>query len=107
MRSLTPLLAVALIGAALLPAVAATPPAGAAAHGPFHSLRFRNLGPAVAGGRVTSVLGVAGDAALYYVGTAGGGVWKTTDGGSSWKPVFDHGPTQSIGAMALAGGNAN
>jgi photosystem II stability/assembly factor-like uncharacterized protein len=75
------------------------------ASGPFHALRFRNLGPAVAGGRVTSVVGVAGDPALYYVGTAGGGVWKTTDGGMSWRNVFDHGPTISIGAVALVPGH--
>lgn len=73
--------------------------------GPFHALKFRDLGPAAAGGRVTSVLGVAGDASLYYVGTAGGGVWKTQDGGDTWKPIFNHEPTQSIGALALAGGN--
>jgi hypothetical protein len=75
------------------------------ASGPFHALRFRNLGPAVAGGRVTSVVGLAGDPALYYVGTAGGGVWKTTDGGMSWRNVFDHGPTISIGAVALVPGH--
>ena len=77
----------------------------AMAAGPFHALRFRNLGPAVAGGRVTSVVGVAGNPGLYYVGTAGGGVWKTTDGGMSWRNVFDHGPTLSIGAVALVPGH--
>ncbi len=70
-------------------------------HGPFRHLAFRNLGPAVAGGRVTSVVGVAGNRNLYYVGTAGGGVWKTTNGGDSWQNIFDHGPTASIGAVTL------
>ncbi|MGC8521811.1 MAG: WD40/YVTN/BNR-like repeat-containing protein [Steroidobacteraceae bacterium] len=74
---------------------------------PFQGLKFRDLGPAVAGGRVTSVLGAAGHPALYYVGTAGGGVWKTQDGGMSWKAIFTHEPTQSIGSLALAGGNPN
>ena len=57
--------------AALLPAAHAADTAKAVPHGPFHALKFRDLGPAVAGGRVASVLGVPGDAALYYVGTAG------------------------------------
>ncbi len=87
-----------LFAVTLAPAAPAAPPA----HGPFHNLTFRDLGPAVAGGRVTSVVGVAGDANLYYVGTAGGGVWKTINGGDSWTPIFTHEPTQSIGALALA-----
>ena len=70
MHRVLPLIAAALL-AALLPAAHAADTAKAVPHGPFHALKFRDLGPAVAGGRVTSVLGVAGDAALYYVGTAG------------------------------------
>ena len=97
------LLSIPLMGAAA-PAAAPVKPA---AHDPFHRLKFRELGPAVAGGRVTSVLGVAGDADLYYVGSAGGGVWKTQDGGTTWKAIFAREPTQSIGALALAGGNPN
>ena len=91
--------------AALAPAAMAAHAPPATPHGPFHHLAFRNLGPAVAGGRVTSVVGVAGDPDLYYVGAAGGGVWKTVDGGDSWTPIFNHEPTQSIGALALAGNN--
>jgi hypothetical protein len=45
------------------------------------NLKFRNLGPAAAGGRVTAVAGVPDDPALYYAGSAAGGVFKTTDGG--------------------------
>ncbi len=105
MRPILAMATAALLGTSLM-AAAATP----AVHkpsGPFHGLKFRDLGPAVAGGRVTSVLGVAGNPALYYVGAAGGGVWKTQDGGMTWKAIFTHEPTQSIGAMALAGGNPN
>lgn len=75
------------------------------AQGPFRHLAFRNIGPSIAGGRVTSVVGVAGNRNLYYVGTAGGGVWKTTNGGDSWKNVFDHAATTSIGAVSLDPGH--
>ena len=73
----------------------------------FQNLKFRNLGPAGAGGRVSAVVGVPGNPAIYYVGGAAGGVWKTTDGGLSWNPVFEHEATASIGAIALAPSNPN
>ncbi len=73
----------------------------------FHNLKFRDLGPGTAGGRVTAIVGVAGDSNLYYVGTAGGGIFKTIDGGLQWKPVFDHESTASVGALALDPSNPN
>src|SRR5438270_11714581 len=57
---------------------------------PFANLHFRNLGPAVGGGRVTSVAGIPGNPNVFYVGAAAGGVFKTTDGGNSFKPIFAH-----------------
>jgi photosystem II stability/assembly factor-like uncharacterized protein len=74
---------------------------------PLHSLEFRNLGPAVAGGRVTAVVGVSGKPNLYYAGTAAGGVFKTTDGGVSWTALFQHEPVSTVGALALAPSNPN
>jgi photosystem II stability/assembly factor-like uncharacterized protein len=71
------------------------------------SLRFRNLGPAVGGGRVTAVAGIPGKANIYYIGAAAGGVFKTTDGGLSWKPIFEKEANASIGAIALAPSNPN
>jgi photosystem II stability/assembly factor-like uncharacterized protein len=68
----------------------------------FAHLKFRNLGPAIAGGRVTAVAGIPGDPEVYYVGAAGGGVFKASDGGLSWKPIFNHEATSSIGAIAVA-----
>src|SRR2546422_8961239 len=73
----------------------------------LNNLKFRNLGPSVAGGRVAAVVGVPGDRSVYYVGAAAGGVWKTTDGGDSWEAVFKDQPTSSIGAVALAPSNPN
>ncbi|MBZ5531933.1 MAG: hypothetical protein LAO20_10920 [Acidobacteriia bacterium] len=72
---------------------------------PLENLRFRNLGPAVGGGRVTAVVGVPGKPNIYYAGAAGGGAWVTQDGGLSWKAIFEKEATASIGAIALAPSN--
>ena len=96
---------------AMLFACAALPAAAADAGGQppdiFQNLKFRDLGPAAGGGRVSSVVGVPGDPSIYYVGSAAGGVWKTADGGLSFKPVFEHEAVASIGAIALAPSNPN
>lgn len=63
-------------------------------------LEFRHIGPV--GNRVISVAGIPEDPMVYYVGAASGGIWKTTDGGLDWKPVFDDQSVHSIGALALA-----
>ena len=63
-------------------------------------LKFRHLGPV--GNRIVSVAGVSGDPMTYYVGAASGGIWKTTDAGLTWNPVFDDKPVHAIGALAIA-----
>src|SRR5881396_3900486 len=63
-------------------------------------LKYRYIGPV--GNRVSAVAGVAGDPSTYYVGAASGGIWKTTDGGVHWQPIFDDQPVQSLGALAVA-----
>ncbi|HET9028971.1 MAG TPA: hypothetical protein VFN49_02250 [Candidatus Aquilonibacter sp.] len=68
---------------------------------PVGNLHWRETGPAIAGGRVTSVAGSAHDPNLYYLGAAGGGVWKSTNGGASWTPVFDKEDVSAIGAVAI------
>ncbi len=73
----------------------------------MHNIKFRNIGPAAAGGRVSAVAGIPGQPNVYYVGAAGGGVFKTVDGGISWKQVFSHEASSSIGAIALAPSNPN
>lgn len=72
---------------------------------PLENMKFRNLGPAVGGGRVSAVVGVPGKPNIYYAGAGGGGVFMTQDGGLSWKPIFEKEPTVSIGAIALAPSN--
>ncbi|HJP90471.1 MAG TPA: hypothetical protein VJ875_00855 [Pyrinomonadaceae bacterium] len=69
------------------------------------ALRFRYIGPV--GNRVTSVVGIPGQPNIYYVGAASGGIWKTTDGGVHWEPLFDSQPVSSIGALAIAPSNPN
>ena len=73
----------------------------------FANLKFRDLGPAAAGGRVAAVAGVPGEPNVYYVGAGGGGVYKTVDGGLTWKAIFEHEATASIGAIAIAPSNPN
>ncbi|HEY6305940.1 MAG TPA: hypothetical protein VI488_05700 [Candidatus Angelobacter sp.] len=74
---------------------------------PLENMKFRNLGPAVGGGRITAVAGIPGKANIYYAGAGGGGVFLTQDGGLSWKPIFEKESTASIGAIALAPSNPN
>ena len=54
------------------------------------------------GGRAVAVAGVPGDPGTFYFGSVGGGVWKTTDAGMVWTPLFDRQPAPSIGAIAVA-----
>ena len=67
---------------------------------PYAALEYRFIGPP--GNRVSAVVGVPGDPNTYYVGAASGGVWKSSDGGVHWRPIFDDQPAQSIGAIAIA-----
>jgi photosystem II stability/assembly factor-like uncharacterized protein len=67
---------------------------------------FRFLGPA-SGNRVAAIAGVAGDPSTYYAGASSGGVWKTTDGGSNWNPIFDKQDVAAIGALAVTPSDPN
>lgn len=67
----------------------------------FSGLKFRMIGPAVTSGRVVALAVNPADHREIYVGAASGGVWKTTNAGLTWKPVFDHEGSYSIGAIAI------
>ncbi|MHB8305123.1 MAG: WD40/YVTN/BNR-like repeat-containing protein [Vulcanimicrobiaceae bacterium] len=82
-------------------AVAFAPAPAWASQPAFSHLKWRSIGPAVAGGRVAAVAGTTADANLYYIGTAGGGVWRSENGGATWTPVFAHEPVSAIGAVAI------
>src|SRR4051812_13916972 len=64
-------------------------------------LQFRFVGPAV-GNRISAIAAIPGDPSTYYAGAASGGIWKSTDSGRSFIPIFDSQPVQAIGALALA-----
>jgi len=70
----------------------------------LQGLTWRLIGP-FRGGRVTAVAGISGDAKTYYMGTPGGGVWKTTDACSTWLPIFDEAHVASIGDLVVAPSN--
>jgi photosystem II stability/assembly factor-like uncharacterized protein len=67
----------------------------------LEGLEFREIGPAVMGGRVSSLAVVESNPTIFYAGIATGGVWLTENDGMSWKPLFDDQPCASIGAVAV------
>ena len=81
----------------------AEPPEAAA----IQSLKWRAIGPANPGGRVTDIAGIPGDPFTFYVAGADGGLIKTTNGGTTWKELFTDQPVYSIGAIALAPSDSN
>ena len=93
----------ALVLAGLIPGASAQRRRGG---GGGEGFSFRFLGPA-AGNRVAAVAGVPGDPSTYYAGASSGGVWKTTDGGSNWRPIFDNQDVAAIGALAVAQSSPN
>jgi len=100
-RTCRPLASLAALSVALggLPVAAAPPPdPGAALRG---VLRWRAIGP-FRGGRTIAASGVPGRPHEFYIAAVNGGVFKTTDGGRTWNPVFDDQPSASVGALAVA-----
>jgi photosystem II stability/assembly factor-like uncharacterized protein len=82
------------------------PPPGTIDEKLFNGMRWRQVGP-FRGGRALAIEGVVGEPDTYYFGAVAGGVWKTTDGGANWTPLFDKAPISSIGALAVAPSDHN
>jgi hypothetical protein len=73
---------------------------------PASAMHWRQIGPPRAG-RARALSGVASQPNVFYIGFDNGGVWRSTDYGSTWQPLFDHEPTGSIGAIAVAPSDPN
>jgi photosystem II stability/assembly factor-like uncharacterized protein len=72
----------------------------------FAEMRWRSIGP-FRGGRTVAAVGIPSQPNVFYIGVNNGGVWKTTDAGRVWVPIFDDQPTGSIGAIAIAPSDPN
>ena len=108
MRALVRSVIAAAIGSvAALSLSAQTPAATAGRPAPelWRGLHWRNIGPE--GNRFSAAVGIPGDPLTYYVGAASGGIWKSTDGGTNWRSLFDAQPVQSIGSLAVARSDKN
>ncbi len=104
-RSLLAAITVALVavvtGAPRAQTPAAPAPTPDAATSVFRDLRWRSIGP-FRGGRTKAATGVPGQPNVFYIGAVNGGVWRSTDYGRTWRPIFDAQPTGSIGAIEVA-----
>ena len=73
----------------------------------LNGLKFRNVGPALMSGRISDLAINPNNPFEYYVSTASGGVWKTTNNGTSYQPIFDGQGSYSIACVELAPSNSN
>lgn len=94
-------IALILISAGLALSARQTPPPSIDVSLFASSLHWRNIGP-TRGGRTKAAAGIPSQPNVFLIGAVNGGVWKTTDYGRTWKPIFDGQPTGSIGAIAIA-----
>ncbi|MEO7086698.1 MAG: hypothetical protein ABI442_03515, partial [Gemmatimonadaceae bacterium] len=71
------------------------------------AFRWRNIGPANFNGRVSDVQGIPGPSKTLYIAAAGGGIWKTTNSGITWRPMFDDKDVAAFGMLAIAPSDTN
>jgi photosystem II stability/assembly factor-like uncharacterized protein len=101
-RTIRTILACVMLLAAMAVNAPAAPGSPQSPTDKFKSLEFREIGPAVMGGRIDDFAVVESNPNIVYVGTASGGVWKTIDNGTTWEPVFDKEGVSTIGDIAIA-----
>ncbi|MBL8752626.1 MAG: hypothetical protein JNK15_04940 [Planctomycetes bacterium] len=101
LRSLAHVLAACTLAVAAFAQDPAPTPTAGLDLGLLADLKARAIGPAVVGGRIGAVAGIPGDPTTIWVGAASGGVWKSTDGGVRFTPMFDDQDVTSIGAIAI------
>jgi hypothetical protein len=92
--------------AAFALALPAAPPSDEVNPAAFSGLRWRSIGPPRSG-YISAPAGVPGDPTTYYAGMPEGGVWKTTNAGTTWTPIFDDVRVASVGAVAVAPSDPN
>jgi photosystem II stability/assembly factor-like uncharacterized protein len=83
------------------PSASPTPTPSPTPGPPYGNMNWREIGPATAGGRVAAVAGSATDSKLYYIGSGGGGVWKSSNSGQTWDAVFAKEAVSAIGAVTI------
>ncbi len=81
--------------------------AGRPSGGPFGGVRFRSIGPALTSGRISDIAVHPTDPKTWYVAVASGGVWKTTNAGTTWAPVFDNEASYSVANVVIDARNPN
>ena len=106
-----------IFGACLIAGLVSVRPPGLSAQGQspvapavadaLKSLQWRNIGPTAQAGRVPAFVGLPGDVNTMYVAGAVGGIFKTTNGGVTWRAIFDNEAVASIGALAIAPADPN
>src|SRR5713101_5374590 len=84
----------------------ASTPTGRIPENLFGAMRWRQVGP-FRGGRALAVTGVSGEPTVFYFGAASGGIWRSSDAGANWEPIFDKEDIASIGSIAVAPSDHN
>jgi photosystem II stability/assembly factor-like uncharacterized protein len=104
-KSLTPPLAA--LGLCIVTAANAAAQAIPITSDMLEELRFRTIGPAVTGGRIHDVEALPDNPSTIYLATASGGIWKSTNKGTTWAPIFEHQPVSTFGDVAIAPSNSD